>query len=89
MSCVLFAQRSVDNLSLANAALDKCCGGKVEIDISKPWLPPEAIQAVPSATRVGCATFRVGFGTCWGKGNFEKGFCVCVSFGKRTCFFNK
>jgi len=68
MSCVLFAQRSVDNLSLANAALDKCCGEKAEIPISKPRLPPEAIQAVPSATSSGLATARVGCRTCWEKG---------------------
>lgn len=79
MSCVLFAQRSVDNLSLANAALDKCCGGNVEIRISKPWLPPEAVQAVPSATSFGCAPFRVGCRMCWGKRKFRKGvLCVCV-----------
>lgn len=86
MSCVLFAQCSVDNLSLANAALDKRCGGNVEIHISKPWLPPEAIQAVPSATGFGCATFGVGSGTCWEKGNFEKGCCVCVIWEEGLLF---
>lgn len=76
MSCVLFAQRTVDNLSLVNAALDKYCGGNGEIHVSTPWLPPEAIQAVPAATASGVQPFM--WDVLGKKESLKRDFlCVC------------
>lgn len=80
---MLFAQRSVENLGLANAAWDKSCGGNGETRVSKPWLPPEPIQAVPSAISFGCATFRVAVGCA--EEVLKRGF-VCVIWEEDLLF---
>lgn len=77
MSCVLFAQCTVDNLSLANAAWDKCWGGSAEIHASNPrlLLQPPALGLQPFVWAVGAAG---------AKGSGGKGGCVYLLLGQMS-----